>query len=551
VLVSRRELLRLTAAAGAGALLAGCPPASGTRLPPLREGPPGGAIHGQDAGLGHLLRDGDLLARRPDETRELRVLVVGGGVAGLTCAWRLRRDGVADDVLGLDAGRRPGGNARHDENEVSAYPWGAHYLRAPTVEHRALETFLVEVGLIRGYGPGGRIDWDTRALCSAPLERLYEGGLWAGGLLPPRSATAADRAELDRFEDLVAALASRRDAEGRPAFAIPAELSSSDPDLRALDEETFAAWLARHDFTSLPVLWYLDYACRDDYGCTLDTTSAWAGLHYFAARRTVDPTRDVILTWPEGNGHLVGLLAGAVGDGVRFRGRSLCFRVTPGAAPGDPSEALVYEPEADRVIRYRARNLVWAGPRFVLAHVLEAPPPGSQAFSYSPWLVANVTLDVPPAGVGAELCWDNVSYDHRSLGYVVANRGAKPHEPCVVTYYKPLADQDPAQARADLLALDHATIVEQVTEELLEIHPTLEGRVRSVDAWRWGHALIRPTPGFLWGPDRARALEPIGALLCANSDLSGIPIFEEAFYRGVLAGEEILRREGLEHASLL
>ena len=30
--------------------------------------------------------------------------------------------------------------------------------------------------------------------------------------------------------------------------------------------------------------WWVDYACRDDYGMTLDQTSAWAGLFYFCSR---------------------------------------------------------------------------------------------------------------------------------------------------------------------------------------------------------------------------------------------------------------------------
>jgi hypothetical protein len=55
--------------------------------------------------------------------------------------------------------------------------------------------------------------------------------------------------------------------------------------------------------------------------------------------------------------------------------------------------------------------------------------------------------------------------------------------------------------------------------------------------------MIRPVPGFLWGPERAAALARDDALLVANSDLSGIPVFEEAFYRGVVAAEELLRRE--------
>ena len=39
------------------------------------------------------------------------------------------------------------------------------------------------------------------------------------------------------------------------------------------------------------------------------------------------------------------------------------------------------------------------------------------------------------------------------------------------------------------------------------------------------------------------------ALLCAHSDLSGISIFEEGFYRGLIAGEAVLRRRGASFKS--
>ena len=51
--------------------------------------------------------------------------------------------------------------------------------------------------------------------------------------------------------------------------------------------------------------------------------------------------------------------------------------------------------------------------------------------------------------------------------------------------------------------------------------------------------------------DRLAALEREDALLCAHSDLSGVSIFEEAFYRGVVAGESVLRRRGAGFTTLL
>ena len=61
-------------------------------------------------------------------------------------------------------------------------------------------------------------------------------------------------------------------------------------------------WMAQNRFTSPYLNWYINYACRDDYGALARDTSAWAGVHYFASR---DPEEKGPLTWPEGNGWIV------------------------------------------------------------------------------------------------------------------------------------------------------------------------------------------------------------------------------------------------------
>ena len=545
--LDRRQLLRL-AAASAAAWAAGCPaPAA---RPSIEREQIGGAIRGQDPTLGHLLRDGGLAKREPDETRAAEVLILGGGVAGLSAAWRLRREGVEAPIF--EAAAAPGGNARSGELEgVTPYPWGAHYLRAPTLDHPALAVFLSEAGIMRGKSTRGQIDWDTRALCPAPLERLWEGGLWGEGLFPPpRSRTAADLRDHDAFGEEVERYASLRGSDGRLAFAIPIDTSSRDPAILALDQESFAAWLDARKLTAPGFRWHVNYACRDDYGCTLETTSAWAGLHYFCARKRGLETRDETLAWPEGNARLVRHLLEVHGP-ADVTPRSLAYRIHPGATPSDPSEVWVLhvdEAGAQRSVRYRARQVVWAGPRFVLDRLLgQVPTPG---FSYAPWLVANVALREIPGGFGAEIAWDNVFYGKPSLGYVIANRDHVPGTPLVVTWYLPLSGPDERAERQRLFALDHEQIVDLVLAELHEVHPGLVGEVISVDSWRWGHAMVRPTPGFIWG-HRLAALERQDALIQAHSDLSGISIFEEAFYRGVVAGEEVLRRRGVAYTTLL
>ena len=59
-----------------------------------------------------------------------------------------------------------------------------------------------------------------------------------------------------------------------------------------------------------------------------------------------------------------------------------------------------------------------------------------------------------------------------------------------------------------------------------------------------GHAMVRPRPGVVWGPARARVLAHRGRVQFAHSDASGLSLFEEAQYRGVAAAERALSALG-------
>ena len=56
---------------------------------------------------------------------------------------------------------------------------------------------------------------------------------------------------------------------------------------------------------------------------------------------------------------------------------------------------------------------------------------------------------------------------------------------------------------------------------------------------RMGHAMVRPTRRIFGGDGRCGRLAPPGLYL-ANSDLSGLSLFEEAQFRGVSAARAVL-----------
>lgn len=495
-----------------------------------------GELLGPNHALGHKLRAGKFDV--PSKTESVPVVIIGGGAAGLSAGWKLLRSGLGEFVV-LDLESKAGGNSTWGENEVSRYPWGAHYLPVPGAHARAVRELLRELKVIIGE-KNGRPVYDENVLCHAPEERLYIHGRWQDGLYPQLGASAADLAERDRFHGEIAALRRRVGRDGRPAFAIPMENSSRDPEIRALDLISMAAWLDRNGYRSAGLRWYVEYACRDDFGGSLEEVSAWAGLQYYAARGEGDD--DKFLIWPEGNGYLVRSLAEALDS--RVRTGALAFDV---AQDADGVRVDYYDAASGTVRRILAKRAIVCAPRFAARRIVKVlrEEKAPSAFSYAPWLVSNLTVEDPPAGVGASPAWDNVIYGAEGLGYVDARHQSfsLDRRRSVWTYYRPLTGNPDAQ-RAAAYKRSLAEWRELCLSDLERALPGLRSRVTRLDAWVWGHGMVLPKPGFIWGSERSDAAKPAGAIHFAHSDLSGYSIFEEANDRGVRAAEAVLAALG-------
>jgi hypothetical protein len=365
--------------------------------------------------------------------------------------------------------------------------------------------------------------WEERYLCFAPQERLFLYGRWQEGIEPAIGLTAGDRDQFRRLADITDALR----ATGR--FTVPVDVGLSTQDA-ALDRLSFSAWLAENRFDSKPLLWYANYVCRDDYGALASDVSAWAGLHYFSSR---DAEEKGPLTWPEGNGWIVKQLLARVGRFVRagqtvraIRRHNSEFRVRAGDT------------------EYVCRAVIFAAPTFLAPHVIEGVAP-LRHFEYSPWVTANLTLDSIPDLDRGEPAWDNVVMSSPTLGYVdamhqslrtVANK-------TVWTFYWALAEGTPAANRQMLLEKDWQHWKEAILTDLERVHPRIRACVSRVDVMRMGHAMVRPSVGSVFAAERQALKEaPRGqeGLLFAHSDISGLSLFEEAQYRGVIAADRAL-----------
>jgi hypothetical protein len=500
-LTTRREFLQLGCAA-----LVGMTTKSDRKID-------GGWVNDNFA-AGHALRD-RVRFETPSRTRRVPLVIVGGGIAGLSAAWRLHKRGFRDFVL-LEMNDTAGGNSRSGENDISAYPWAAHYVPVPGPKAVYVRELFEELGVLHNGV------WDERHLCFAPQERLFTYGKWQDGIEPAVALTRADREQFTRIEQLFA----EHRASG--AFTIPMELGLSEKSAD-LDRLSFADWLKQRGIDSPQVLWYMNYCCRDDYGALASETSAWAGIQYFSSREIEEKGP---LTWPEGNGWITKRLLEIVGGYVQTN--AVVRRIAK-----DKTKYTVTTADA----QYVCDGVIFAAPTFLAPYIIDGFAPLA-GWEYSPWLTANLTLERAPRGGGTdERAWDNVVMNSPTLGYVDATHQTLRTrvDRTVWTFYWALAEGPAAQNRRKLLSSDWNYWKEEILNDLARVHPDIRECVSRIDLMRMGHAMPRPTVGAIFNPDRRHLARLDGRLLFANSDLSGFSIFEEAQYRGVRAAEQLLK----------
>jgi monoamine oxidase len=525
-------------AAGAAALLtsnmSGC-----RRGLPMPDAVAGATWVGLSDGRGHRLRAGRGGGLpTPAVQRRTDVLVIGAGIAGLAAARALQRGGIEDIAL-LELEDAAGGNSRGHALGGRRCQLGAHYLPVPGEPAREVAEWLHEIGLLRRQA--GRSVPDERHLCHSPQERLFIDGAWHEGLLPPADPTSATQRQYQAFAREVA-------AAQRLGFSIPTRRAPWSSDHAALDGQTFGAWLDGRRLTDPKLRWYLDYACRDDYGAGTASVSAWAGLHYFASRHGFhapgdeDGERDAVFTWPEGNAWLAERLAAPLRERLHT-GRTV-LRVREDR---HGIEALAIDEASGHAEAWSARAVLLCVPLFIAARVLETPPPAlAEALALqrrAPWLVANLLLNEPllDRGIGAPPAWDNVAYGGSTLGYVDAGHQRLDPRPAptVITSYRSLTYEE----RVNLLSGSAALWARRVLDELRPLHPDLEPKLQQVALMRYGHAMSVPVPGLRGSAALAALAQPgNGRVGFAHADLAGYSVFEEAFTAGDHTGTALALR---------
>lgn len=396
------------------------------------------------------------------------VVVVGGGIAGLTAAWHLRDR----DVVVLEAADRLGGRIWSESRGNYWLNFGAHVFGGPDT---ATGRLLGELGVRAEPVPGRltAVALNGRIVSRGPVETFpFRLPLTLRERVQLLGLGFKLRAAVGRY----AALAAPRAGED------PAERQAQI--LAFMDDRSFAAFAGRLGADAQALL-----------GSTLTRSSgepeelaAGYGVGYFH------------LVWNRGEGLAHNILGGsstiidALAAGLPGRVRTFA-RLT----------SVLHERD-QVVVRYlldgtdaelRAQAAVIATPAYVTRGIVAGLPPDTAgalaAIPYGPYVVGAFLTTEDEA-----MPWDDLyalATPKRSFSMLfntanVLRHGAQPRRPggSLMVYA--------AAERARLLAdLDDGAVAERFLADLHDLYPQTRGIVGEVVIKRWERGLPYPRPG--------------------------------------------------------
>ena len=536
-----------------------------------------------------------------DSGEEYDLVVVGGGISGLSAAHHFRRLHPSGRILVLDNHPIFGGEAKRNDFDVNGVrvsgPQGSNDFGVPQAT-------------------GNPDDYFTALNIPRDLQYVEPGGNAAGMRIPNENYGFLywqhDQFDVGHFfrgqgkpwvKDLwqTGLSSSPWSPEAQQAFATLRDIDAStktDGDLRTwLDSMTVKQYYEGELGLPPEVATYIDPLLASIIGLGCDAISAWWGRH-FELPGFMKPQRYEEITYhsfPGGNAGIArhflnhAIPEGITGSGsfedvlfapiafdrldqpnnaVRMRLDATVVRVEHEGTTGESERVRVTYTRNGEVHQLRAKAVVMASGGWVNRHVLQDLPDrhrvAYESFSHSPVLVANVALTnwrfLERLGVAAAIWSGGFGFScniRRPMIVGGKSQPLHPDEPIVMTFYAPIfkpglgrKDQG-VVGRAELLGTSFADYERQIREQMVAMFADggfdAANDIAGIILNRWGHAYVNPGPGFMFGTDSAPAppdviREPIGRIAIGHSELRGHQNWTGAAGEGRRAVEALLDR---------
>jgi len=461
------------------------------------------------------------------------VVIIGGGIAGLTAAYELRD---LNPVL-LEQAPRFGGNSRAESLGESVYSLGAAYMNIPTpggeVDH-----FLRDIGVSTKF----RREAGAADQGAVIRGRKVVPSFWSGATDPARAR------EFKRFWQEMGEIYDRQFPEipWRGGEGITRE------ELDAWDRKTLATWVReRFGHVHPHIEEYLHEYSWSAFAAGYDEVSAAQAIGFISS------DLHGIQAAPGGNA--------AISEAIHARLKAALPNgfLRPGSFVVDVERTdtgvrVCYEGADAKLRTITAKACVFAAPKFVARRVIkDLPEPQLEAMArmkYRGYVLANVVLKRRPAVMTYDLfkLTERIPTDARDDAWgrgftdLVLAHWADPRSqgPAVLTLYCGLPFDS---GRTELYAPSaYAAVRERLQRNLPHALEGLGLRaddIESLRLTRWGHAIPLAEAGRVADRTFERASAPLWErVFFAHNDNWANPCFETAFGAGVAAARLARRR---------
>jgi monoamine oxidase len=466
----RRSFIKFVVA---GSVAAGCPVDRALIAAPG----PTPAVDGEHNEICHQVRDGHQFARPTAATRH-DIVIVGGGMSGLSCAWHLR-DG---DFLLLEKEDHWGGNAYLEEYGGQAFATGSAYT---SKSESGVMALCKELGIepLPVTDPDGLI-----------LNREFVPHAWRDGLdhLPYPKAV---RESFRKFKHDMLKVDLLKRARELDALPLTSLLKDYAPELTA---------------------WWDDYG-PSNWGAAAADTSALVGLGDFQDFAGEEP--DDRLTFPGGLGAITRKLAERLH--ATHADHLLAGATTVAVEPGKSDVTVTYMHDG-QVKAVTAKAVIMAAPKFIARRLVAGLPPAQQEamhkLRYAPYPVVNAIFNNTVFNGGYDTwCPGNTFTDVIVADWVVRNQPGYHQRNNILTFYTPLREA----ARASLLSEEGAReLAASVLRDWQKLLPGSNADPIEVHIYRRGHPMFMANPGTFTQLIPA-ARQPMDRIFFANTDSNG------------------------------